>query len=222
MIAVTELDVSFVPIGIHVFIDVAVSDGEVVGGIMVDSSGLGNGRIDGGSTFIQNGLRRGGLGLLCGFIRQGSGNGLFIQNGGSRRFDDAGFGFNEAEFPLDTNGKLRVGVGIVFADVLDDGIVIEIVQNRIEDFAVGSGGFDNLDGGEIGIIGVGLAVVDALLLMNKAVIAFHFVVDLVEDIAAGGVKLRGVADNFIHGLVDFITPGDGGGYGFGGYSNRDI
>ena len=189
---------------------------------MVDSSGLGNGRIDGGSTFIQNGLRRGGLGLLCGFIRQGSGNGLFIQNGGSRRFDDAGFGFNEAEFPLDTNGKLRVGVGIVFADVLDDGIVIEIVQNRIEDFAVGSGGFDNLDGGEIGIIGVGLAVVDALLLMNKAVIAFHFVVDLVEDIAAGGVKLRGVADNFIHGLVDFITPGDGGGYGFGGYSNRDI
>ena len=221
VIAVTELDMSFVPIGIHVFIDVAVSDGEVVGGIMVDSSGLGNGGIDGGSTFIQNGLRRGGLGLLCGFIRQGSGYGLFIQNGGSRRFDDAGFGFNEAEFPLDTNGKLRVGVGIVFADVLDDGIVIEIVQNRIEDFAVGSGGFDNLDGGDISI-GVRLAVVDALLLMNKAVIAFHFVVDLVEDIAAGGVKLRGVADNFIHGLVDFITPGDGGRYRFGGYSNRDI
>ena len=106
-------------------------------------------------------------------------------------------------------GKLRVGVGIVFADVLDDGIVIEIIQNRIEDFAVGSGGFDNLDGGDISI-GVGLAVVDALLLLDKAVIAFHFGVDLAEDIAAGGVKLRGVADDFIHGLVDFITPGDGG------------
>lgn len=222
VIAVAELDVSFVPIGVHDFIDVAVGDGEVAGGIIVDSSGLGNCGIDGGSTFIQKGLRRGGLGLLCGFIRQGGGNGLFIQNGCGRRFDDAGFGFNEAEFTLDTEGKLRVGVGIVFADVLDDGIVIEIVQNRIEYFAVGSGGFDNLDGGEIRSIGVGLAVVDALLFLDKAVIAFHFGVDLVEDIAAGGVKLRGVADDFIHGLVDFITPGDGGRYRFGGYSNRDI
>lgn len=213
VIAVAELDVSFVPIGVHDFIDVAVGDGEVAGGIIVDSSGLSNCGIDGGSTFIQKGLRRGGLGLLCGFIRQGGGNGLFIQNGSGRRFDDAGFGFNEAEFPLDTEGKLRVGVGIVFADMLDDGIVIEIIQNRIEDFAVGSGGFDNLDGGDISI-GVGLAVVDALLLLDKAVIAFHFGVDLVEDIAAGGVKLRGVADDFIHGLVDFITPGDGGGYRF--------
>ena len=222
VIAVTELDVSFVPIGVHDFIDVAVGDGEVAGGIIVDSGSLGNGGIDGGSTFIQKGLRGGGLGLLCRFIRQGGGNGLFIQNGGGRRFDDAGFVFDEAEFPLDTEGKLRVGVGIVFADVLDDGIVIEIIQNRIEDFAVGSGEFDNLDGGEIGIIGVRLAVVDALLLLDKTVIAFHFGVDLVEDIAAGGVKLRGVADDFIHGLVDFITPGDGGGYRFGGYSNRDI
>lgn len=214
VIAVAELDVSFVPIGVHDFIDVAVGDGEVAGGVIVDSSGLGNCSIDGGSTFIQKGLRGGGLGLLCGFIRQGGGNGLFIQNGSGRRFDDAGFGFNEAEFPLDTEGKLRVGVGIVFADVLDDGIVIEIVQNRIEDFAVGSGGFDNLDGGEIRSIDVGLAVVDALLLLDKAIIAFHFGVDLAEDIAAGGVKLRGVADDFIHGLVDFITPGDGGGYRF--------
>lgn len=114
VIAVTELDVSFVPIGVHGFIDVAVGDGEVAGGIIVDSSGLGDGGIDGGCTFIQKGLRRGGLGLLCGFIRQGGGDGLFIQNGGGRRFDDAGFGFNEAEFPLDTDGKLRVGVGIVF------------------------------------------------------------------------------------------------------------
>lgn len=214
VIAVAELDVSFVPIGVHDFIDVAVGDGEVAGGIIVDSSGLGNCGIDGGSTFIQKGLRRGGLGLLCGFIRQEGGNGLFIQNGSGRRFDDAGFGFNKAEFPLDTDGKLRVGVGIVFADVLDDGIVIEIVQNRIKDFTVGSGGFDNLDGGEIRSIGVRLAVVDALLLLDKAVIAFHFGVDLVEDIAAGGVKLRGVADDFIHGLVDFITPGDGGRYRF--------
>lgn len=79
-----------------------------------------------------------------------------------------------------------------------------------------------MDGGEIRSIGVGLAVVDALLFLDKAVIAFHFGVDLVEDIAAGGVKLRGVADDFIHGLVDFITPGDGGRYRFGGYSNRDI
>ena len=165
-------------------------------------------------TGTEKGLRRGGLGLLCGFIRQGGGNGLFIQNGSGRRFDDAGFGFNEAEFPLDTDGKLRVGVGIVFADVLDDGIVIEIIQNRIEDFAVGSGGADNLDGGDIRSTGVGLAVVDALLLLDKTVIAFHFGVDLVEDIAAGGVKLRGVADDFIHSLVDFITPGDGGGYRF--------
>lgn len=98
--------------------------------------------------------------------------------------------------------------------MLDDGIVIEIVQNRIEDFAVGSGGADNLDCGDIRSTGVGLAVVDALLLLDKAIIAFHFGVDLAEDIAAGGVKLRGVADDFIHGLVDFITPGDGGGYRF--------
>ena len=65
--------------------------------------------------------------------------------------------------------------------MLDDGIVIEIVQNRIENFAVGSGGFDNLDGGEIRSIDVGLAVVDALLLLDKAVIAFHF---------GGRLKLR--------------------------------
>ena len=220
VIAVAELDVSFVPIGVHDFIDVAVGDGEVAGGIIVDSSGLGNCGIDGGSAFIEKGLRRDGL-IVFGFVREGSRDGLRIKVGGGG-LDNTGFIFNQAKFPLDAEGELRIGVGIVFADVLDDGIVIDIVQNGIKDFAVGGGGPDDLDGGEVGGAGMGFAVVDALLLLDKAVIPFHFGVDLAEDIAAGGVKLRGVADDFIHGLVNFIAPGDGGGYRFGGYSNRDI
>lgn len=219
MIAGTELGVNFVPIGIHIFIDVAVGDGEVAGGIMVDGSGFGDGGIDGGSAFIEKGLRRDGL-IVFGFVREGSRDGLRIKVGGGG-LDNTGFIFNQAKFPLDAEGELRIGVGIVFADVLDDGIVIDIVQNGIKDFAVGGGGPDDLDGGEVGGAGMGFAVVDALLLLDKAVIPFHFGVDLVEDIAAGGVKLRGIADDFIHGLVDFITPGNGGGCRFWSYSNRD-
>lgn len=187
---------------------------------MVDGSGLGDGGIDGGGTFIQEGLRGDGL-IVFWFVRQGSRDGLRIKVS-SRRLDNAGFVFDEAEFPLDTEGELRIGVGIVFTDVLDDSIVIDIVQNGIKDFAVGGGGPDDLDGGEVGGAGVGFAVVDALLLLDKAVIPFHFGVDLIENIAAGGVKLRGVADDFIHGLVDFITPGNGGGCRFGGYSNKSL
>lgn len=186
---------------------------------MVDGSGFGDGGIDGGSAFIEKGLRRDGL-IVFGFVREGSRDGLRIKVGGGG-LDNTGFIFNQAKFPLDAEGELRIGVGIVFADVLDDGIVIDIVQNGIKDFAVGGGGPDDLDGGEVGGAGMGFAVVDALLLLDKAVIPFHFGVDLVEDIAAGGVKLRGIADDFIHGLVDFITPGNGGGCRFWSYSNRD-